>query len=180
MRFSMVEPSNKTWTLIWSAEGCFHLRCLLSGIDENTFDWHLFRHSYFPVWEKLMKNYQLIKWLHSFGSLLRCRCRQARWEIHYDIRSPVHQASPPPKAERLRRTARRRGNQLSDLSQSGHAIHCLLFFCILCVLSFSSHVRVCVSNFSHDIYIYSWRLVSVEVKCAQLGLSKYWCLLWPM
>lgn len=148
MRFSMVEPPNKTWTLMWSVEGCFDLRGQLSISEYMSVKHILINSSYFPLWKK---NYQLPWtwydfWLRLFASLLRCRCRQARWEIHYDICSPVPETSSRPNAERLRRTARRRGNQLSDLSQSGYAIQCLLSFCFLHVLSFSPDVTVSLSK----------------------------------
>lgn len=62
--------------------------------------------------------------VYSSLSLHRCWRRKAGWEIHHDIRCPIPEASPWPKAERLGRAARWRGNQLSLLSLPANAIHC--------------------------------------------------------
>ena len=141
--------ARKTWTLIWSAKGCFHLKGCLSASEQTVTFLSVPVIFSYESCQQALTWYHF--WLHSFGSFLRCWCRQTRWEIHYDIRSPIPEAPSWPKAMRLRRTNRRRGNQLSVLSHSGHAFHCFLSFCILHGLSFSWNVTVIMSNFSHDV-----------------------------
>lgn len=101
---------------IWSAYDRIHLRCLLSVPQEicqsNMFFWaHVI--FFIPFMPQLDLTSNCI---HLVPCLLRCWCRQAGWEIHYDVRRPVPEASPWPKPQRLGRTDWRRGNQLSDLS----------------------------------------------------------------